>query len=132
MHLQQTNLQRAETLVSLLVPMAGMLYENLQFLLNELLVDAESLGPVPSGRLHRRGEAAFEVRKVIDRIRTGITAPLVAGELGKSGFRLDTRRPAGNVGNILRRMVAEGILSEVEAGSGRRPARYKLAEAIKV
>ena len=106
-----------------------LLYEDLQFLQNELLADAAAPTPVADAPLHHRGQIRVEVRRIIVRIRTDITAPLVVEELKRSGFPFTAQRPVCNVGNVLKRFVAEGFLVELESGSGRRPARYELAKA---
>jgi len=123
---QQANLKLAESQVELLLPMVRHLYAELQFLRNELLAVAADPASVQEPPLRHCGQIGIEVQRAVEKIRTGITARSVVGELKRSGYPFVGQRPVCNVGNVLKRFVAAGILVKVESGSGRSPARYDL------
>lgn len=120
---------RADNMVSVMAATALALYRQLEFFRSEFYADAVERGRedkyIPRSQRARIGDA---VRQMAQKMKTEITAPDLLRGLTESGIEVVARRPGSNIGNILRRLKAEGYLIEVEPGAGRRPTRYRLAD----
>ena len=128
----QHNVARVRSLLTVLVPMAAVMKENLHLIDKLLSEQEESCGPkAPRGgaelRRFGRGELSREIKDIAERVKI-VSARTVIGELKALGVGVDQQRPESSVGNALRRLVRIGVLREINPGSGRRPATYQFLE----
>ena len=71
----------------------------------------------------------FRIREATRNIASPFTVNDVDRYLSGIGYEIDTKRPKATIGDVLRKMVSEGLLLIKIAGKGRREALYEKSDA---
>ncbi|MEK7995034.1 MAG: hypothetical protein AAB403_14605 [Planctomycetota bacterium] len=74
----------------------------------------------------RRGLLDRQVRNAAAQLKKGISVHTVFGVLDKTHFRFGAKNPKRAIGSVLCKLQKKGLIHEVVAGSGRRPAEYEI------
>jgi len=74
----------------------------------------------------KRGLLDQQVRSAVALLKKGINVRTVFGVLDKNHFHFGARNPRVAIGSVLRKLQKKGVIREVAAASGRRPAEYEL------